>query len=280
MTGMNENPLDLLPEVPARRVGGPRPASAVLAAAPPPVGRPPPSPPRPASRASRPPRVAATGPATTAFGDAFAVDPVTTVAGSSSSPARSSSSPCAVGPLEATPARASSTSCSLTGRRRPDARRRPGPAAARRRLPAGEHPRVRARRLRQGRAGTEAALKYYVVGALLGVVLLAGVTVLLRRRPRHPLPELRPRCPSAPAALSPSARSACWRGLLFKAGGVPAHFWVPDAVRGQHRPGGRAASPPCPRSGRSPPSSACSPCPSPGTSSTGPLLLPSSPPPP
>ncbi|MGW0825366.1 NADH-quinone oxidoreductase subunit N [Streptomyces sp. NPDC002845] len=84
--------------------------------------------------------------------------------------------------------------------------------------------------------GTEAALKYYVVGAFLGVVMLAGVTVLYAAGRGTSYPMLRAELPDAPAGLTALGVVAVLAGLLFKAGGVPGHFWVPDAVQGSAAP--------------------------------------------
>lgn len=84
--------------------------------------------------------------------------------------------------------------------------------------------------------GTEAALKYYVVGALLGVVLLAGVTVLFAAGRATLYPMLGDALRDAPEPLVAVGAIGLLAGVLFKAGGVPAHFWVPDAVQGSNAP--------------------------------------------
>ncbi|MBT2452321.1 NADH-quinone oxidoreductase subunit N [Streptomyces sp. ISL-43] len=89
---------------------------------------------------------------------------------------------------------------------------------------------------RKDAAGTEAALKYYVVGALLGVVMLGGITVLYAAGRASAYPVLRGALPEAPAGLVAVGLVALLAGLLFKAGGVPGHFWVPDAVQGSSAP--------------------------------------------
>jgi NADH-quinone oxidoreductase subunit N len=81
---------------------------------------------------------------------------------------------------------------------------------------------------RDGRS-TEAALKYFLSSALFGLVLLTGATVLLGLTGA-----------TAYAALGrltePTAAGVALllvlAGLLMTIGGVPAHFWVPDAVDG------------------------------------------------
>ncbi|MFE6281031.1 NADH-quinone oxidoreductase subunit N [Streptomyces sp. NPDC057877] len=84
--------------------------------------------------------------------------------------------------------------------------------------------------------GTEAALKFYVVGAFLGVVMLAGVTILYAAGRGTAYPVLRAELPMAPGGLAAAGVVALLAGLLFKAGGVPGHFWVPDAVQGSAAP--------------------------------------------
>ncbi|MFI6279204.1 NADH-quinone oxidoreductase subunit N [Streptomyces sp. NPDC050988] len=84
--------------------------------------------------------------------------------------------------------------------------------------------------------GTEAALKFYVVGALLGVLLLAGVTVLYAAGRATLYPMLSDALRDAPEPLVAVGAIGLLAGVLFKAGGVPAHFWVPDAVQGSSAP--------------------------------------------
>jgi NADH-quinone oxidoreductase subunit N len=236
MTEMNENPLELLPEVlpAASAVLGlllgswlPRArqwvvgllaclacAAGIVAAS-----------------------VAAAEPATTAFGDAFAVDPVTNtsrivvlagtlvVLGVSFRPLRGDAREsefyvlvqlAAVGALMMAGAQdllllaaayllASIPAYTLAGFRKD------GP-------------------------GTEAALKYYVIGALLGVLLLTGITVLYAAGRGTGYPKLGEALRDAPEVLVATGAIGLLAGVLFKAGGVPAHFWVPDAVQGSSPP--------------------------------------------
>ncbi|WP_052867244.1 NADH-quinone oxidoreductase subunit N [Streptomyces niger] len=80
--------------------------------------------------------------------------------------------------------------------------------------------------------GTEAALKYYVVGALLGVMMLTGITVLFAAGRATAYPALAGGLATAPTGLVAAGVVGLLAGVLFKAGGVPCHFWVPDAVQG------------------------------------------------
>ncbi|MCX5328691.1 MULTISPECIES: NADH-quinone oxidoreductase subunit N [unclassified Streptomyces] len=84
--------------------------------------------------------------------------------------------------------------------------------------------------------GTEAALKYYVIGALLGVLMLTGIAVLYATGRATGYPMLGEAFRDAPKALVAAGTVGLLAGVLFKAGGVPAHFWVPDAVQGSSPP--------------------------------------------
>ncbi len=78
----------------------------------------------------------------------------------------------------------------------------------------------------------EAALKTYLLGALFGIVLLGGVTLLYGVTAATGYAELADRLPEAPTAAVAAGVLAVLIALMFKAGGVPAHFWVPDAAQG------------------------------------------------
>ncbi|TDC70777.1 NADH-quinone oxidoreductase subunit N [Streptomyces hainanensis] len=84
--------------------------------------------------------------------------------------------------------------------------------------------------------GTEAALKYFVVGALLGGLMFGGVTLLLAAGRTTGYPALREALPGAPGGLVAVGLVGLLAGLLFKSGAVPGHFWVPDAVQGCRPP--------------------------------------------
>ncbi|WP_233507958.1 NADH-quinone oxidoreductase subunit N [Spongiactinospora gelatinilytica] len=76
--------------------------------------------------------------------------------------------------------------------------------------------------------GTEAALKYYLMGAFLGVPMLAGVTLLYGAAGTTAYGGLAGERPGIAAV----AAVLLLAGVLFKAGAVPAHFWVPDVTQG------------------------------------------------
>ncbi|MCQ6552065.1 NADH-quinone oxidoreductase subunit N [Streptomyces sp. C10-9-1] len=84
--------------------------------------------------------------------------------------------------------------------------------------------------------GTEAALKYYLLGALLGTAMLAGTALLYGGGRGTLYRELREALPGAPFAVVALGLVGVLAGLLFKAGGVPAHFWVPDVAQGAPAP--------------------------------------------
>ena len=78
----------------------------------------------------------------------------------------------------------------------------------------------------------EAAMKTYLLGALLGITLLLGVGVLYGVTGTTTYSELAVRLADAPPAAVVLGVVAVLGGLMFKAGGVPGHFWVPDAAQG------------------------------------------------
>jgi NADH-quinone oxidoreductase subunit N len=87
--------------------------------------------------------------------------------------------------------------------------------------------------------GAEAALKTYLLGALLGIVMLLGVSVLYGvGGGSTTYAALGQGLPLAPPAAVGFGTVALLAGLLFKVGAVPAHFWVPDAVDGATVPAG------------------------------------------
>ena len=78
----------------------------------------------------------------------------------------------------------------------------------------------------------EAAMKTYLMGALFGILLLTGVTILYGVTATTSYPDLTDRLADAPARAVAAGVVAVLAGLMFKAGGVPGHFWVPDAAQG------------------------------------------------
>lgn len=80
--------------------------------------------------------------------------------------------------------------------------------------------------------GTEAAVRTYLLGALAGIVLLLGVTVLTALAGGSTYRQLADQLPAAPVAAAALGVLAVASGLLFEAGAAPLHPWVPDATQG------------------------------------------------
>lgn len=85
---------------------------------------------------------------------------------------------------------------------------------------------------RKDAAATEAALKYYLVGALCGVLLLVGTAAVVLATGATGYEAVAAGLTNAPAPLAAVGVLGVLIGVLFKVGAVPAHFWVPDTVSG------------------------------------------------
>lgn len=75
----------------------------------------------------------------------------------------------------------------------------------------------------------EATLKTYLIGALFGVLLMAGVTLLTGLAATSSYQGMAEALSTAPAVAVAGGAVAVLIGLTFKAGAVPGHFWIPDA---------------------------------------------------
>lgn len=84
---------------------------------------------------------------------------------------------------------------------------------------------------RTGRSA-EAAVKTYLLGALLGIVMLLGITVLYGVGGATAYGALARGLVAAPSGPVLAGAVALLAGLLFEAGAVPGHVWVPDAAQG------------------------------------------------
>ncbi|EYR64506.1 NADH-quinone oxidoreductase subunit N [Actinotalea ferrariae CF5-4] len=80
--------------------------------------------------------------------------------------------------------------------------------------------------------GTEATLKYYLMGAFAGVLMLVGLTTLVLATGGSGYAGLTDRLPGAPTSLVAVGAIGLLAGVGFKAGAVPMHFWVPDVIAG------------------------------------------------
>jgi len=77
----------------------------------------------------------------------------------------------------------------------------------------------------------EAAMKTYLLGALLGITMMLGVAVLYGVGGGTSYRQLEVALTHAPAAAVAVGLVGVLGGLMFKAGGVPGHFWIPDATQ-------------------------------------------------
>ncbi|WP_374115811.1 NADH-quinone oxidoreductase subunit N [Kineococcus sp. TRM81007] len=78
----------------------------------------------------------------------------------------------------------------------------------------------------------EAAVKAYLLGALANILLLGGVALLHAVAGSTSYAGLSTGLAGAPVAVVAVGLVGVLAGLLFKAGGAPLHFWVPDAAQG------------------------------------------------
>ena len=80
--------------------------------------------------------------------------------------------------------------------------------------------------------GVEATLKYYLMGAFAGVLMLLGVAALVLAAGATDYANLGAGLPAAPVPLVAVGVVGLLAGVGFKAGVVPVHFWVPDVTAG------------------------------------------------
>ncbi|WP_104522597.1 NADH-quinone oxidoreductase subunit N [Blastococcus atacamensis] len=85
-------------------------------------------------------------------------------------------------------------------------------------------------------AGTEATMKYYLMGAFVGVLLLIGVAALVLAAGTTGYLALATALPGTSPALLAVGILGVLAGVAFKAGAVPVHFWVPDVTAGTTPP--------------------------------------------
>ncbi|WP_448610085.1 NADH-quinone oxidoreductase subunit N [Geodermatophilus sp. URMC 60] len=85
-------------------------------------------------------------------------------------------------------------------------------------------------------AGTEATMKYYLMGAFVGVLLMVGAAALVLASGTTGYLDLAARLPQASPALLAVGVLGVLAGVAFKAGAVPVHFWVPDVTAGTTPP--------------------------------------------
>lgn len=89
------------------------------------------------------------------------------------------------------------------------------------------------------RRSNEAAIKYFVLGALSSAILLYGISLLYGATGTLALEELAERLPAALAQgsrIAPLGGLLVAAGLFFKIAAAPFHFWVPDVYVGAPTP--------------------------------------------
>lgn len=89
---------------------------------------------------------------------------------------------------------------------------------------------------RRDPAGTEATVKFFLLGAFGSVVMVVGITLIFGAAGTTSYRLLPAAIGAAPHAAVVAGIVAILAGLLFKAGAVPMHFWLPDAAEGSTRP--------------------------------------------
>lgn len=89
---------------------------------------------------------------------------------------------------------------------------------------------------RTSRRASEAAMKYYLLGALTNGVLVFGVALLFGLGGTTTFSGLATTLPSADGRALIVATSLVVVGIAFKMGAVPAHAWMPDVADGAPAP--------------------------------------------
>ncbi len=79
---------------------------------------------------------------------------------------------------------------------------------------------------------TEAAMKYFVMGALASGLLLYGISILYGLTGTIEIPALAKLLHAAPSTTMALALVFIIAALIFKFGAVPFHMWVPDVYQG------------------------------------------------
>jgi NADH-quinone oxidoreductase subunit N len=81
-------------------------------------------------------------------------------------------------------------------------------------------------------SGVEAAMKYFLSGAFLGVTMLTGTALLYGAAGATGYRPLHDGLATAPTAAVAVGLVAVLAGIAFKLGAVPGHFWLPDVTDG------------------------------------------------
>lgn len=86
--------------------------------------------------------------------------------------------------------------------------------------------------IRKDSRGVEASLKYFLMGAFVGIVMLLGVAALVLAAGGSRYDVLAAVLPDQATPVVAVGVLGVLAGLAFKAGAVPLHFWVPDVTAG------------------------------------------------
>lgn len=89
---------------------------------------------------------------------------------------------------------------------------------------------------RSSRIGTEAALKYFSMGALSSGLLLFGISLLYGLTGQLSFSGLLSALNGVPTSMAVIAMIFTLSGLIFKLGAIPFHVWVPDVYQGAPLP--------------------------------------------
>ena len=89
---------------------------------------------------------------------------------------------------------------------------------------------------RASKESGEAALKYYLLGALANALLLYGVVILFGLAASTTFPALAAALPAADPLGLVAGFGLVLLGLAFKIGAVPVHAWMPDVAEGAPAP--------------------------------------------
>ncbi|MDQ3964344.1 MAG: NADH-quinone oxidoreductase subunit N [Actinomycetota bacterium] len=88
---------------------------------------------------------------------------------------------------------------------------------------------------RRSKLASEAAIKYFLIAALMSSAMLLGVALLFGLAGTTTLSGLQERLPDSAAALV-AGTALIVAALAFKMGSVPAHAWMPDVAQGAPAP--------------------------------------------
>jgi NADH-quinone oxidoreductase subunit N len=86
------------------------------------------------------------------------------------------------------------------------------------------------------RSGSEAALKFYLIGVASFAITLYGLSLVYGATGTTMLPEIARRAEQAPSMLLVAGMLTTLAGLAFKIGAVPFHMWMPDTYAGAATP--------------------------------------------